>query len=112
LFSAFESWMTTEHRKKGFPEEWLSRTYSEVSKAQGMSLTNNRLSSNSSILFTSKASIGNGTMAILAGIVSQILEDQFGHSKLIFSKTRKRSSYLFNKLVSHMIFSCHQSYLP
>jgi Na+/melibiose symporter-like transporter len=30
LFSAFESWMTTEHRKKGFPEEWLARTYSEV----------------------------------------------------------------------------------
>lgn len=33
LFSAFESWMTTEHRKRGFPEEWLSRTYSEVSEA-------------------------------------------------------------------------------
>ena len=31
LFSAFESWMTTEHRKLGFPEEWLTRTYSEVS---------------------------------------------------------------------------------
>ena len=31
LFSAFESWMTTEHRKKGFPEEWLTRTYAEVS---------------------------------------------------------------------------------
>jgi hypothetical protein len=31
LFSAFESWMTTEHRKKGFPEEWMQRTYSEVS---------------------------------------------------------------------------------
>jgi hypothetical protein len=31
LFSAFESWMTTEHRKRGFPEEWMSRTYSEVS---------------------------------------------------------------------------------
>lgn len=30
LFSAFESWMTTEHRKQGFPDEWLSRTYSEV----------------------------------------------------------------------------------
>lgn len=30
LFSAFESWMTTEHRKHGFPEEWLSRTYAEV----------------------------------------------------------------------------------
>ncbi|KAG7346078.1 sugar transporter [Nitzschia inconspicua] len=54
LFSAFESWMATEHRKRGFPEEWMSRTYSE-------------------------ASIGNGAMAILAGIVSQLLEDQFGH---------------------------------
>lgn len=31
LFSAFESWMTTQHRKKGYPEEWLSRTYSDVS---------------------------------------------------------------------------------
>ena len=30
LFSAFESWMTTEHRKRGFPDEWLARTYSEV----------------------------------------------------------------------------------
>lgn len=31
LFSAFESWMATEHRKRGFPEEWMARTYSEVS---------------------------------------------------------------------------------
>jgi predicted MFS family arabinose efflux permease len=31
LFSAFESWMTTEHRHRGFPEEWLQRTYGEVS---------------------------------------------------------------------------------
>jgi len=54
LFSAFESWMTTEHRKKGFPEEWMSTTYSQ-------------------------ASIGNGSMAVLAGIVSQVLEDKFGH---------------------------------
>jgi len=54
LFSAFESWMATEHRKKGFPEKWMSKTYSE-------------------------ASIGNGAMAILAGIVSQVLEDKFGH---------------------------------
>lgn len=53
LFSAFESWMTTEHRHKGFPEEWLSRTYS-------------------------LCSIGNGTMAILAGIVAQFLEDSLG----------------------------------
>jgi hypothetical protein len=31
LFSAFESWMTTEHRHRGFPEEWLAKTYSQVS---------------------------------------------------------------------------------
>lgn len=54
LFSAFESWMTTEHRRRGFPEEWLSNTYSA-------------------------ASIGNGAMAILAGVVAQVLEDQLGH---------------------------------
>jgi len=54
LFSAFESWMTTEHRKRGFPEEWLSRTYSQCS-------------------------VGNGTMAVMAGIVAQVLEDSLGH---------------------------------
>ena len=48
LFSAFESWMTTQHRHLGFPESWLQRTYAE-------------------------SSIGNGTMAILAGIVAQLL---------------------------------------
>mmetsp|Transcript_28555 Transcript_28555/g.77278 ORF Transcript_28555/g.77278 Transcript_28555/m.77278 type:complete len:480 (-) Transcript_28555:342-1781(-) len=53
LFSAFESWMTTEHRKRGFPEEWMSKTYADQS-------------------------IGNGTMAILAGIVAQVLEDNLG----------------------------------
>jgi MFS family permease len=54
LFSAFESWMTTEHRRKGFPESWLSRTYSQCS-------------------------IVNGTTAILAGILAQLLEDALGH---------------------------------
>lgn len=54
LFSSFESWMTTEHRKRKFPEEWLSRTYSQCS-------------------------VGNGTMAIMAGIVAQFLEDSLGH---------------------------------
>jgi len=54
LFSAFESWMATEHRKKGFPDEWMARTYSECS-------------------------IGNGAMAILAGVIAQVLEDSFGH---------------------------------
>jgi len=54
LFSAFESWMTTQHRLKGFPDSWLQRTYAETS-------------------------IGNGTMAVLAGIVAQLLEDKLGH---------------------------------
>jgi len=54
LFSAFESWMTTQHRHLGFPESWLQRTYAETS-------------------------IGNGTMAVLAGIVAQLLEDKLGH---------------------------------
>ena len=54
LFSAFESWMTTEHRRQGFPEEWLERIYSQCS-------------------------IVNGSMAIMAGIVAQVLEDSFGH---------------------------------
>eukprot|EP00549_Striatella_unipunctata_P004238 CAMPEP_0118715768 /NCGR_PEP_ID=MMETSP0800-20121206/27085_1 /TAXON_ID=210618 ORGANISM="Striatella unipunctata, Strain CCMP2910" /NCGR_SAMPLE_ID=MMETSP0800 /ASSEMBLY_ACC=CAM_ASM_000638 /LENGTH=479 /DNA_ID=CAMNT_0006622027 /DNA_START=60 /DNA_END=1500 /DNA_ORIENTATION=- len=53
LFSAFESWMTTEHRKRQFPEAWLSRTYSA-------------------------ASVGNGSMAIIAGIVAQVMEDFLG----------------------------------
>eukprot|EP00594_Rhizosolenia_setigera_P009984 CAMPEP_0178958752 /NCGR_PEP_ID=MMETSP0789-20121207/11835_1 /TAXON_ID=3005 /ORGANISM="Rhizosolenia setigera, Strain CCMP 1694" /LENGTH=446 /DNA_ID=CAMNT_0020641529 /DNA_START=98 /DNA_END=1438 /DNA_ORIENTATION=- len=53
LFSAFESWMTTEHNKRNFPEEWISKTFSS-------------------------ASIINGTMAVMAGIVAQLLEDQFG----------------------------------
>lgn len=54
LFSAFESWMTTEHRKQGFPDEWMSRTYSQCS-------------------------IINGSTAVLAGIVAQVLEDSMGH---------------------------------
>lgn len=54
LFSAFESWMTTEHRRKGFPEEWMARTYSDCS-------------------------IANGSTAVLAGVVAQVLEDLFGH---------------------------------
>lgn len=54
LFSAFESWMTTQHRHLGFPEAWLEKTYAATS-------------------------IGNGTMAILAGIVAQLMEDKLGH---------------------------------
>lgn len=54
LFSAFESWMTTEHHRRGFPEKWLSITFSG-------------------------ASIGNGSMAVVAGILAQLLEDRLGH---------------------------------
>jgi MFS transporter, MFS domain-containing protein family, molybdate-anion transporter len=54
LFSAFESWLTTEHRKQGFPDEWLSRIYSQCS-------------------------VVNGSTAVLAGIVAQVLEDYLGH---------------------------------
>jgi hypothetical protein len=54
LFSVFESWMPTEHRRQGFPESWLSRTYSQCS-------------------------IVNGATAICADVVAQFLEDAFGH---------------------------------
>lgn len=53
LFSAFESWMTTEHHRRKFPESWLSKTFSS-------------------------ASVLNGTMAVFAGIVAQLLEDELG----------------------------------
>lgn len=53
LFSSFESWMNTEHRRRGYPESWMSTTYSQCS-------------------------IINGGTAVLAGIVSQLLEDSFG----------------------------------
>lgn len=54
LFSAFESWMTTQHRHLGFPEVWLEKTYAATS-------------------------IGNGAMAVLAGIIAQLMEDKLGH---------------------------------
>ena len=54
LFSAFESWMTTEHRKQGFPEDWLKEIYAA-------------------------ASVTNGVTAVAAGIVAQQLEDWLGH---------------------------------
>jgi MFS family permease len=46
LFTAFESWMVSEHRKQGFPEELLAGTFSV-------------------------ASAGNGLMAIIAGLLAQ-----------------------------------------
>ena len=47
LFSAFESWMVSEHRKRGFSEELLSSTFAI-------------------------SSWGNGVMAIFAGILAQV----------------------------------------
>ncbi len=46
LFTAFESWMVSEHRKRGFAEEWLSSTFSI-------------------------SSWGNGFIAICAGFLAQ-----------------------------------------
>jgi hypothetical protein len=53
LFSAFESWMVSEHRALGFPEEWLADTFSW-------------------------ASFGNGLSAIAAGLLAQVCQDRFG----------------------------------
>lgn len=78
LFSAFESWMTTEHRRRGFPEEWLSRTYSE-------------------------ASIGNGTMAIFAGILAQVLEDNFGQIGPFQVCEQGAACWLFKRFLNYSI---------
>ncbi|XP_021767898.1 molybdate-anion transporter-like [Chenopodium quinoa] len=54
LFSAFESWLVAEHNKKGFEQQWLSLTFSKA------------------IFF------GNGLVAILAGLLGNLLVDTFG----------------------------------
>lgn len=53
LFTAFESWMVSEHRKRGFDESLLASTFSI-------------------------ASWGNGFSAILAGFLAQIAADVAG----------------------------------
>lgn len=53
LFTAFESWMVSEHRKRGFDENLLASTFSI-------------------------ASWGNGFSAILAGFLAQIAADVAG----------------------------------
>merc|ERR1712021_57225 len=50
LFTALESWMITEHRKQEFPEQLLSNTFS-------------------------LAAMGNGVMAVLAGVIAQFASD-------------------------------------
>merc|ERR1712167_3963 len=53
LFTAFEAWMVSAHRKKGFHEDWLSDTFGWMS-------------------------FGNGLIAIIEGIVAQVAADVFG----------------------------------
>lgn len=53
LFSAFESWMVTEHRRRGFPEELLASTFGICSW-------------------------GNGVVAIAAGLLAQLAADVSG----------------------------------
>ncbi|KAJ8612095.1 hypothetical protein CTAYLR_002422 [Chrysophaeum taylorii] len=53
LFSAFESWMVSEHRRRGFDEEWLASTFS-------------------------LAAAGNGIVAVIAGFLAQVAADLQG----------------------------------
>ena len=53
LFVSFESWMVTEHRKRGFPDHLMSQT-------------------------NAWAQIGNGILAVLAGVICQVMKDSFG----------------------------------
>ncbi|KAL9668758.1 hypothetical protein QQ045_006298 [Rhodiola kirilowii] len=51
LFSAFESWLVAEHNKRGFEQQWLSVTFSKA-------------------IF-----LGNGLVAIVAGLFGNLLVD-------------------------------------
>ncbi|KAJ6802304.1 molybdate-anion transporter-like [Iris pallida] len=54
LFSAFESWLVAEHNKRGFEPQWLSLTFSKA-------------------IF-----LGNGLVAIVAGLFANMLMDNLG----------------------------------
>jgi MFS family permease len=53
LFVSFESWMVTEHRRRGFPESLLASTFSY-------------------------AQVGNGLLAVTAGFLNQRVSDAYG----------------------------------
>jgi predicted MFS family arabinose efflux permease len=53
LFTSFESWMVSEHRKRGFKEDWIAETFA-------------------------MAQMGNGFMAVIAGVLAQVVADAFG----------------------------------
>ena len=54
LFSVFESWLVAEHFKRGFSSDWLGNTFSQA------------------------VFLGNGLMAIMAGLVGHALVDTLG----------------------------------
>ncbi|KAG8073140.1 hypothetical protein GUJ93_ZPchr0006g41857 [Zizania palustris] len=54
LFSAFESWLVAEHNKRSFDPQWLSITFSKA-------------------IF-----IGNGLIAIVSGLLANLLADNLG----------------------------------
>ncbi|KAJ4456275.1 putative major facilitator superfamily [Paratrimastix pyriformis] len=53
MYSAFEAWMVCAHKKAGYPDSWLQNTFGD-------------------------ASLGNGIVAIAAGVVASFLADQWG----------------------------------
>lgn len=53
LFSSFESWMVSEHQKSDFAPAWLSQTFSH-------------------------ATLGNGVVAIGAGLAASYVADEYG----------------------------------
>lgn len=53
LFSVFEAWLVSEHHSRGYPEEWLSSTFSW-------------------------ATYGNGFIAILSGVIANVSVDITG----------------------------------
>jgi|Transcript_24546 MFS family permease len=53
LFTGFEAWMNAEHRKRGFPQEWVADTFSKVAVIFGLS-------------------------AIFAGVLAQFAADAMG----------------------------------
>jgi len=54
LYSGFESWLVFQHHKKGFNEEWLATTFS-------------------------RATFGNGLIAILSGLLANSVKDLYGY---------------------------------
>ncbi|RNF23135.1 molybdate-anion transporter [Trypanosoma conorhini] len=54
LWSAFESWMISEHHTRGYDPAWLGETFSRMT-------------------------VGNGLVAVLSGLVAQWAADAFSH---------------------------------